>query len=204
MVDLSRPGICHVDRKRFERYNDVLNPEFYDLRRVQPVMEHPFRSYLKNRTYQDIFRETAPCCLRSEDRQTTAFDLDHFLPFFDYRLVEFMFRVKGLLKIREGVTKYLLRKAMIGVLPDETRTRIAKMGWNAPAHLWFSGKRHELLMDLMRSRAFRERGIYNMPMLEDILVEHEHIVSSGAQQENHMMFLWQLINLELWFQSLER
>ena len=39
-------------------------------------MDQPFTSYLKNRTYQDIFRETAPCCLRAEDRQTAAFGLD--------------------------------------------------------------------------------------------------------------------------------
>jgi len=43
--------------------------------------------------------------------------LEHFDPFFDHRLVEFMFRVPGDLKIRDGVTKRLLRDAMRGILP---------------------------------------------------------------------------------------
>ncbi|MGH7410652.1 MAG: hypothetical protein ACREJ6_06300 [Candidatus Methylomirabilis sp.] len=33
---------------------------------------------------------------------------------------------------------------------------------------------------------------------------HDRIVSSGVPVENHMMFLWQLINLEAWLSSLNR
>ena len=164
-------------------------------------MENPFQSYLKNRTYQDLTKETAPPCLRAEDRQSLAFGLDHFLPFFDYRLAEFMFRVPGHLKIQKGITKHLLRKAMRGILPEETRTRVKKMGWNAPAHLWFSNGAREQLFDLIHSEKFRRRGIYNVAEAERIIDEHCEIVSSGRNQENHMMFIWQLVNLELWFRQ---
>ena len=138
-VRFDRAGVCLPDRSRQERYFSALNPEFFDLRTFTPSMDAIFESYLKNRTYQDIFRETAPCCLRAEDRQTAAYGLDHFDPFFDHRLVEFMFRVPGDMKIRDGVTKILLREATRGILPEETRTRIKKTGWNAPAHVWFLG-----------------------------------------------------------------
>jgi len=202
MVDFSQPGRCLADSNRLRRYSAALNSEFFDFSAFEPLMDHPFRSYLKNRTYQDIFRETVPCCLRAEDRQATAFGLDHFLPFFDHRLVEFMFRVPGRMKIRNGVAKHLLREAMRGILPDETRTRIKKTGWNAPAHVWFSGPGREPILDLIHSRTFRERGIYHVPVVERIVEEHDRIVSTGALQENHMMFLWQLVNLELWLSSI--
>ena len=127
------------------RYDGAISKDFFDLTSFAPVMDHPFKSYLRNRTYQDIFRETAPCCLRAEDRNCNAFGLDHADPFFDYRLMEFMFRVPGATKIRDGVTKHLLRNAMAEVLPEETRTRIKKTGWNAPAHLWFTGHGREQL-----------------------------------------------------------
>ena len=109
-----------------------------------------------------------------------------------------MFRISGDLKIRDGVTKHLLREAMRGVLPEETRTRIKKTGWNAPAHLWFSGSGRGQILDLVHSQSFRERGIYNVAEVERIVDEHDRIVSSSAVEENHMMFLWQLVNLELW------
>jgi len=200
LTDSARPGRCLPDRLRLGRYAGALNPHYFDLRSLDPVMEHPFRSYLKNRTYQDLTRETLPCCLRAEDRQATAFGLQRFLPFLDHRVVEFMFRVPGRLKIRDGVAKVLLREAMRGVLPEETRTRVKKTGWNAPAHLWFSGTGQELLLDLVHSRRFRERGIYDSDKVQELIGDHARIVGSGAPDENHMMFLWQLVNLELWFE----
>lgn len=194
-------GEVLVDRERLSRYYPAVKSSYYDLRNFQPVLDHPFSSWLKNRTYQDIFRETAPCCLRAEDRNCEAAGLGHADPFFDYRLVEFMFRVPGNMKIRDGVTKRLLREAMKGILPEETRTRIKKTGWNAPAHIWFNGPAVEQLLDLVHSRVFRERGIYDVSEVTRLIEEHRSIVSGGAAQDNHMMFLWQLLNVELWFQE---
>ena len=198
LIDFSTPGRCLPDRDRLCRYQAALNPDWFDLSSFVPVMDHPFASCLKNRTYQDIFRETAPCCLRAEDRQTAWFGLDHFLPFFDYRLVEFMYRVPGSMKIRDGVTKHLLRRAMRGILPEETRTRVKKTGWNAPAHVWFTGKALEQVRDLVASQAFRERGVYDPVATLALLDAHERIVAGGQPAENHMMFIWQLLNLEIW------
>lgn len=201
VVDLHRPGICLPDQTRIHRYSKALNPEFFNLGAFVPVMEHRFASYLKNRTYQDLSRETVPCCLRAEDRQTAAFGLDNFLPFLDHRLVEFMFRVPSTMKYKAGVTKSLLREAMRAVLPEETRTRVKKTGWNAPAHRWFSGAGREQLLDLVHTRAFRERGIYNQSEVLRLLEEHERITVGGLQVDNHMMFFWQLVNLEIWLRS---
>jgi asparagine synthase (glutamine-hydrolysing) len=55
---------------------------------------------------------------------------------------------------------------------------------------------------MIASRVFRERGIYNIAAVERILEEHAAIVASGEPRENHAMFLWQLVNLDLWLKSL--
>lgn len=204
LVSWNSPGRCIADRVRIERYGSSINSDYFDLKKFIPTMRHPFSSYLKNRAYQDLFFETIPCSLRGEDRNHTAFGLDHFLPFLDHRLVEFMFRVPGQMKIRFGVTKYLLREAMRGVLPEETRARVKKMGWNAPAHLWFTSKGRDRLLDLVHSKSFRGRGIYRMDEVLRIIEQHEHIVISGRNEENHMMFLWQLVNLATWLTILDR
>jgi asparagine synthase (glutamine-hydrolysing) len=202
LVDIRQKGRCLPERKRIARYYDALNPDYYDINSFKPVMDHPFTSYLKNRTFQDIYRETAPCCLRAEDRQTMAFGLENFLPFFDHHLVEFMFRIPGKSKIRDGITKRLLRQAMKGILPEETRTRIKKTGWNAPAHVWFSGKGLVEIKDLVHSKTFKEHGVYNVPVVKRLMNEHQDIVSGGAARENHMMFFWQLVNLSEWLKWL--
>lgn len=203
VTDPARPGVVLPDRARLERYAAAVEPGAIDLRTWRPPMEHPFGTCLQNRTWQDLMRETMPCCLRAEDRNLAPLGMERFHPFLDHRLAELMFRVPGAMKIRDGVTKRLLREAMRGVLPESTRTRVAKTGWNAPAHVWFSGADRAPLLDLIRSRSFRERGIYRLAEVERIAGEHERIVRSGAPRENHMMFLWQLVNLELWLRDVD-
>lgn len=202
-IDPAVPGRNRADLARIRRYAGALRRDFADLMTYEPVMDHPFRSHLKNRAYQDLYRETTPCCLRAEDRHAAAHGVEHADPFLDHRLVELLFRVPGDRKIRSGVTKRVLREAMRGVLPEETRTRVKKTGWNAPAHAWFAGDSAAPLADLIASSKFADRGIYDVAEVRRIFDEHQEIVSSGAAVENHMMFFWQLVNLEAWLCWLE-
>lgn len=202
LSDPARAGGVRTDRQRLERYWPALSREWYDLTGYELVLDHPFISALKNRTYQDIFRETAPCCLRAEDRHATHFGLERLDPFFDHRLVEFMFRVPGRHKIRDGITKRLLRAAMSGILPEATRQRVKKTGWNAPAHIWFTGRGLDRVRDMVASRAFRERGVYEVTEVERLIAEHAALVAEAQPRANHMMFLWQLVTLETWMGSL--
>lgn len=204
LTDPHTPGRCLPNRARLERYAAALRPGVFDLAAFTPAMESPFASYLKNRTWQDIRSEAAPCCLRAEDRQTRAFGLTNMDPFYDHRLVEFMFRVPGTSKIRHGVTKHLLRQAMRGILPDETRQRIKKTGWNAPAHVWFTGRQAEVIRDMVSSADFKAGAFYHIPEVLRLLDNHCDIVASGAVAENHMMFFWQLVNLEAWLRYVNR
>lgn len=115
-----------------------------------PLSQLPQQSHLAGYLPRDN-----PPCLRAEDRRTTAFGLENCVPFYDHRLAEFMFRVPGIMKIRDGRTNHLLRDAMRGVLPEETRTRTKKVGWNAPAHQWFAGAGLVRLKDMVEGRRFR-------------------------------------------------
>lgn len=201
-TDPGIPGSVRPDQRLYSRYRHCLNPEIFDLDLFFPVLDRIFSESLKNRSYQDIFRETAPCCLRAQDRNGWAFGIPHHNPFYDPELVEFMFRVPGTMKIHCGVTKHLLRIAMKGILPESTRTRIKKTGWNAPAHLWFSGKNKTILKELARTKKLREMGVYCLSEVDKIIEEHDQIVSSGELRENHMMFLWQMVNLSFWLDEI--
>ena len=202
MTDAAIPGRCLLNHERHARYRDAVDPDYFDLASYTPSMAHPFTSYLSNRAYQDLFRETTPCCLRAQDRHAGAFGFASVSPFLDHRVVEFMFRVPARSKIRSGVTKKLLREAMRGVLPEETRTRVKKVGWNAPAHLWFCGESGSRLEGRVRGGGLDELGVYRSERVLELLHEHQRIVSDGRASENHMMFLWQLLNVLTWFDYL--
>jgi asparagine synthase (glutamine-hydrolysing) len=201
LTDAGVPGRVRPDLGLATRYAEALMPEAR--RAIAATLEGPYRSYLKSHAFNEIYRETMPCCLRASERNTAALGLSDCFPFFDHRLVEFAMRVPSTLKIRDGVTKQLLRAAMAGTLPEATRKRIGKTGWNAPLHRWLAGPLKAPLLDLVRSRAFRERGLYRPEAVERLIAEHATIVEAGAARENHMMFLWQLISLETWLRGLD-
>jgi hypothetical protein len=45
--------------------------------------------------------------------------------------------------------------------------------------------------------------LYEVDKVDRLLEEHVDIVASGKTRENHMMFFWQLVNVELWLQQLK-
>lgn len=114
-----------------------------------------------------------------------------------------MYRIPGTLKISKGITKMLLREAMQGILPDETRLRIKKTGWNAPCHIWFDEKAREQLLDKVRSKFFSDQEIYKLDVLESIIQQHSSDLEPVHRNKNHMMFLWQASNLVTWLHSLK-
>jgi len=203
LTDPQTPGHCRIDRALFGRYSDVLDPAYTRADSIPLTLAQPYSSYLRSHSFNELYIETMPCCLRASDRNSQAYGLDDFLPFFDHRLVDFMFRVPPRLKFRDGVTKQILRRATKGLLPDSTRQRIGKTGWNAPIHVWFATTLREPLLDLVGSRRFRERGIYRPGAVERVIAEHAEIVRGGAARENHMMFLWQVVSLEGWLNFLD-
>lgn len=53
------------------------------------------------------------------DRMSMAASLELRVPFLDYRLVEFAAKMPSKYKIRQNKTKYLLKKMVKGILPDQ-------------------------------------------------------------------------------------
>ena len=203
LTDADRPGLCRGNADLLYRYQGLLNPEVGDLATLEPAFEASSSSYLASHMRNELLFNTMPCCLRAADRNAAQLGLQEFHPFLDWRLFEFMLAIPGDRKIINGVTKSFGREAYKGLLPEATRTRVVKTGWNAPAHQWFAGNGRESLMDLVSSRFFIDRGIYDQAALLRLIDEHQDIVENPRGRENHMMVLWQIVTFELWLRSVE-
>ena len=88
--------------------------------------------------YADV-RLSLPSLLTMNDRATAAFGLENRSPFLDHRIVEFAFRLPPELKVRELTTKYVLRQAVRGIVPDPIIDRMDKKGLVVPAGNWLEG-----------------------------------------------------------------
>lgn len=74
--------------------------------------------------------------LRYADRNSMAHSREVRLPFLNHELVEFIFSLPAHFKIRNGWTKWLLRKAMENNLPAEVTWRKDKIGYEPPQKKW--------------------------------------------------------------------
>lgn len=74
--------------------------------------------------------------LRFADRNSMAHGREVRLPFLNHQLVEFIFSLPSQLKMHNGWTKFLLRKAMDKKLPDEIVWRKTKVGFEPPQKKW--------------------------------------------------------------------
>ena len=63
-------------------------------------------------------------------------------------------------------------------------------------------KGEKKLLDLISSRQFIERGIYNQKELHKVVNQHFKILESGKNIENHMMVIWQIVSLEIWLRNM--
>lgn len=91
---------------------------------------------LAERQKTDLIYSSIPALLHHEDRASMAHSIESRLPFLDYRLVEFLLRCPPSLKLRNGWSKWLLRSALVGTLPETIRLRRTKLGFNTPEKSW--------------------------------------------------------------------
>ncbi len=79
------------------------------------------------------------------------FRMDCLMPFSNSKkLAEYLFSIPSTFKIHHGWGKYLLRKAMIGIVPDEVLWRKQKMGFYTPQEKWLSEIGEEIKREIIR------------------------------------------------------
>ncbi len=85
---------------------------------VKPNYPKPFEEEVLNKQYRDLFYTKIPRALRFNDRISMAYSTELREPFLDYRLVEFAFSLPLNFKIKDGVTKFMLREIASEYLAD--------------------------------------------------------------------------------------
>lgn len=76
--------------------------------------------------------------LRYADRNAMAHSREVRLPFLSHHLVDYVFSLPDNMKLRNGYTKYILRKSMESILPKSITWRIDKIGYEPPQSNWLA------------------------------------------------------------------
>ncbi len=103
---------------------------------------------LSEMQYNEIRGTQLTHILRMDDRCYMAFSMESRVPFIDYKYVEAATGIPESMKIKDGYTKYLLRKNIENKLPEDVVWRRNKMGWPSPRERWISRLDKERVEDL--------------------------------------------------------
>ena len=150
------------------------------------------RDELDRLIYQDLRLRLPELLLMRVDKLTMANAIEARVPFLDHELVELAMAVPREEKIRDGIGKHVLKRAVAGLLDDDLVWR-PKQGFGTPVSHWF---RHELGDQLERQLnhgAINETGWLESDRIKTLLALHR----SGRAERSFQ--LWNVMNLSAWF-----
>lgn len=148
---------------------------------------------LNRMLYVDLKTYLPSDILTKVDRMSMLNSLEARPPFLNPGCVSFCASIPQKLKINNGISKYILRKAFGSLLPKKIVKR-SKMGFSIPLDLWIwrDGKFRNLVYDTIFSAKARKRGLFNYQAIESISRGHENAVILSGHR------LWSLFMFELW------
>jgi asparagine synthase (glutamine-hydrolysing) len=144
-----------------------------------------------NKMLVHMMNVNLPELLWYEDRNSMRFSIESRTPFSDdIDLINYTFTVPSIYKIHDGWNKYLLRKAVSSVVPEEIVRRTDKIGFNTPEYDWILALKTEIL-SRMKSEGLDYFIDYN-----SISKDWDGLVA--GQQKTGITTLWRYINFALW------
>jgi asparagine synthase (glutamine-hydrolysing) len=100
--------------------------------------------------------------------------------------------IPSAMKTTNGSAKYILKKAVKGVVPDEIIARV-KQPWDVPLFEWYFGtlgdKCRKEIMEFCEKTDFFDRG------------EIERYVARGFEGSGRRAWAWYLLNLAMWWKE---
>jgi asparagine synthase (glutamine-hydrolysing) len=192
-------GVSLYDLSMKERlYSSGLKESLHahdSLEVISSFYQRSLRQDILNRMlHLDINSWLVDDILIKADRMSMAASLELRSPFLDTRLAEFAASLPVKYKLKGKTTKYLLKKAMEGILPNEIIYR-EKKGFPTPLQLMFQNELRDYARQLLTEKRTIERGYFNSNIISNILDEH------GNGAADHHKIIWQLIVLEEWHRT---
>src|SRR5216684_1565701 len=138
-------------------------------------------------SYLDLNLRLPELLLMRVDKMSMGVSLEARVPFLDHKFVELAMSIPEALKTRGGVLKYIVKKAVRGLIPDELIDR-PKQGFGVPVYEWFSDRLGD----------FTRRELHSFCRETEFLDPEEVMRLLDA---NDGLRAWYLLNFALWWKE---
>jgi asparagine synthase (glutamine-hydrolysing) len=155
--------------------------------------ERPDADQLFQMIYQELKLRLPELLLMRVDKMTMAASVEARVPYLDHKLVEFAMSIPSTLKYHKGETKYILKRALTGVISNRVLRR-EKKGFGVPLEEWMRGPFGRFVEEKIMNSSLRQRDLLDYEFVNHLIREHQ------AGRQNYSFFLWTLLNLSLWYE----
>lgn len=185
-----------------EQKQAIYTDEFWNRMKNSPTQdmfaelaeESGTNDYLDRTLYTDFNSYLPNALMAKVDIAAMANSLEGRSPLLDHEFIEMTAQIPSSLKIKNGETKYIFKKAMEGILPNEILYR-PKMGFGVPLVHWFRGELKDYMYDVIMNGQAIKRGYLEKSKVKKLLDTH---ANTDIDYANH---IWALIMLEHWFNT---
>jgi len=128
------------------------------------------------------------------DRASMAVSLESRVPLLDRRVVDFAWHLPLNMKLRNGVSKWILREVLYRHVPRELIER-PKMGFGVPIDKWLRGPLRPWAESLLNEQLLEKQGYLNPALVRKTWEEH----LSGLRNWHYQ--LWSVLMFQAWLQA---
>jgi asparagine synthase (glutamine-hydrolysing) len=188
---------------------------FTDGEKRELLTNHLRAALSSDNTYEDIFAHVRESGLHKDlerilylsmklylqdgvlvkvDRASMANGLEVRSPMLDTEFVEFACRLPMSYKLHGLKTKYLLKKAAAGILPDAIINR-KKKGFGIPISKWLAGELKSYMLDYLSEERIRRQGFFNYSYVKRLIDDHLE------NRKDNRKLLWTLLIFQIWYEK---
>ncbi|MCX6121340.1 MAG: asparagine synthase (glutamine-hydrolyzing) [Ignavibacteriales bacterium] len=159
---------------------------------IQPIW-NVFKEKSKDKSncqwmsYIDLNLRLPELLLMRVDKMAMGVSLEGRVPFLDHKFVELAMSIPDSLKMKNGILKYMLKKAVKGLIPEELISR-KKQGFSVPIYEWMSQQLGEKAKKELTEFCDQTDFLDKAEVMQ--LLEH------GKETE-----IWCLLNFALWWKQ---
>ncbi len=162
--------------------------------KLRPKMEESFfksdASFVEQAVYAEFSTKLVDDFLAIDDAMCMAHSLENRVPLLDNQLIDLMLPVEYKYNYENGVGKVLLRRAMKGILPEES-FRKPKQGFSLDIVKWWTGELGEEIRSTITDST-AVRAYFNVSALKNL-------IPTAKESYGTVSLLWHIYAFHVWY-----